>query len=93
MWSEQGHTPGETIFVANPNSTKGAEDDGVLLSVVLDGHNAKSYLLCLDARDLKEVARAEMDSVVPLGFHGKYIGGKKVVVEAKGANERGWAEW
>ncbi|KAF8419309.1 carotenoid oxygenase [Tirmania nivea] len=93
MWSEQGHTPGEPIFIANPNSITGAEDDGVLLSVVLDGHKGKSYLLCLDARDLKEVARAEMDSVVPLGFHGKYVGGKKVVVEAKGANERGWAEW
>ncbi|MCJ1326545.1 hypothetical protein MMC10_003210 [Thelotrema lepadinum] len=36
------------------------EDDGVLLSVVVDGVKEESYLLVLDARDLREVGRAEM---------------------------------
>ncbi|KAI5805593.1 carotenoid oxygenase [Peziza echinospora] len=83
-WSVQGHTPGEAIFipkrgVERSSSTSEAEeeddeDDGVILSVVLDGINSRSYLLCLDAKTLKETGRAEMESVVAFGFHGKYVG-------------------
>jgi torulene dioxygenase len=38
-WDEKGCTPGEAIFVANPEMVgkSGGEDEGVLLSVVLDG--------------------------------------------------------
>ena len=70
-WSEHGHTPGEPVFVADPDGTR--EDDGVLLSVVLDGFSERSYLLCLDARDLKEMGRAEMDIPVGFGFHGCHV--------------------
>ena len=69
-WSAQGHNPGEPIFVANPKGTE--EDDGVLLSVVLDGFAEKSYLLVLDAKSMKEVGRASMECVVGFGFHGIY---------------------
>lgn len=69
-WSVQGHSAGEPIFVPNPEGT--AEDDGVLLSVVLDGHSEKSYLLVLDAKSMKEVGRASMKCVVSFGFHGIY---------------------
>ncbi|KAI9572482.1 carotenoid oxygenase [Boletus coccyginus] len=69
-WSVQGHSPGEAIFVPNPKGT--AEDDGVLLSVVLDGFTEKSYLLVLDAKNMKEVGRASMGCVVSFGFHGIY---------------------
>ena len=69
-FSIQGHSPGEPIFVPDPNGT--AEDDGVLLSVVLDGYAEKSYLLVLDARAMKEVGRASMECVVGFGFHGAY---------------------
>ncbi|KAI6151617.1 carotenoid oxygenase [Pisolithus tinctorius] len=69
-FSVHGHSPGEAIFVPNPNGT--AEDDGVLLSVVLDGFTEKSYLLVLDAKTMKEVGRANMDCVVGFGFHGVY---------------------
>lgn len=69
QWNNpHGHTPGEAIFVARPGATK--EDDGVLLSVVLDGIGSKSYLLCLDAQTMREVGKAEMDFAVSLGFHG-----------------------
>lgn len=70
IWETEGHTPGEPIFVANPEGTK--EDDGVLLSVVLDGFKEKSYLLVLDARDLSELGRAEMAGPLAFGFHGAY---------------------
>jgi torulene dioxygenase len=69
-WSVKGHSPGEPIFVPNPKGT--AEDDGVLLSVVLDGFAEKSYLLVLDAKSMKEVGRASMGCVVGFGFHGIY---------------------
>ncbi|KAF2271636.1 beta,beta-carotene 9',10'-dioxygenase [Westerdykella ornata] len=70
FWEEEAHTPGEPIFIADPQGT--AEDDGVLLSVVLDGIRGKSYLLCLDARDLSEKGRAELDGPVAFTFHGTH---------------------
>ena len=72
IWSTQGHTPGEAIFVADPEGSR--EGDGVLLSVVLDGAQGTSYLLCLDARDMQEVGRAEVPCAVGLGFHGCFLG-------------------
>jgi torulene dioxygenase len=70
-WSQQGQTPGEPIFVADPSSTE--EDGGALLSVVLDGPNGKSYLLVLDAKTMKEIGRAHVDGVVGFGFHGVLV--------------------
>lgn len=70
FWKEDMCVPGEPIFVPNPDGTD--EDDGVVLSVVLDGKSKRSMLLVLDARDMKELARAEMTSTFPLGFHGTF---------------------
>jgi beta,beta-carotene 9',10'-dioxygenase len=69
-WAESGHYPGEPVFVARPGAED--EDDGVLLSVVLDADRGTSYLLALDARDLSELARAEAPHHVPFGFHGQF---------------------
>ena len=71
FWEQQGHSAGEAIFVANPTGQD--EDDGVLLSVVLDGHAGKSYLLCLDARTMREVGRASLAHAVGFGFHGTHV--------------------
>jgi torulene dioxygenase len=79
IWECFAHTPGEAVFVADPEGTK--EDDGVLLSVVLDGRLEKSYLLVLDARTMTEVARAEMNIPVGFGFHGKHVGNGGNLVE------------
>ncbi|KAK3292963.1 carotenoid cleavage dioxygenase 1 [Chaetomium fimeti] len=71
-----GHTPGEAIFVPRP-ATDGeeepSEDDGVLLSVVLDGANKMSYLLCLDAKTMTELGRAECEFAVAIGLHGCHL--------------------
>jgi beta,beta-carotene 9',10'-dioxygenase len=62
--------PGEPVFVARPEAA--AEDDGVLLSVVLDASAGSSFLLVLDAADLHEVARAEVPHHIPFSFHGQF---------------------
>ena len=49
-----------------------AEDDGVLLSVVLDGAHGTSFLLALDAATLDEVARADVPHHIPFSFHGQF---------------------
>ncbi|KAF9261005.1 carotenoid oxygenase [Marasmius fiardii PR-910] len=69
-WGLPGFTPSEPIFVPRPGADGGAEDDGVVLSVVLDGDRKKSALIILDAKDMSEVARAEMETAFPIGFHG-----------------------
>jgi beta,beta-carotene 9',10'-dioxygenase len=69
-WSEHGQYPGEAVFVGRPGAED--EDDGVLLSVVLDSQRGTSYLLVLDASDLSELARAHAPHHVPFGFHGQF---------------------
>jgi beta,beta-carotene 9',10'-dioxygenase len=69
-WSEPACYPGEPVFVARPEAED--EDDGVLLSVVLDAGAQNSFLLVLDARDLSELARAEVPHHIPFGFHGQF---------------------
>ena len=70
VWAEDGSFPGEPVFVAAPDAER--EDDGVLLSVVLDGHKGNSFLLVLDAGSLEELARAEAPHHIPFGFHGQF---------------------
>jgi torulene dioxygenase len=70
IWHKPNHTPSEAIFVPRPGATE--EDDGVLLSVVLDEYTMKSSVVVLDAKEMKEVGRAEMAGVFPIGFHGVF---------------------
>lgn len=71
-WFEKNCHPGEPIFVARPESNN--EDDGVILSVVLDSDKRRSFLLILDAHSFKEIARAEVPHHIPFGIHGQYYG-------------------
>jgi beta,beta-carotene 9',10'-dioxygenase len=71
-WTEPGAYPGEPVFVPSPEPDRG-EDDGVLLSVVLDGRGPGSYLLVLDARSLEEIGRARVPHDIPFGIHGQYF--------------------
>jgi beta,beta-carotene 9',10'-dioxygenase len=71
MWHEEGCYPGEPVFVEAPGSAN--EDDGVILSVVLDSKAAASYLLILDASTFGERARAQVPHHIPFGFHGNHM--------------------
>jgi carotenoid cleavage dioxygenase-like enzyme len=70
VWSEADAYPGEPVFVAAPDAV--GENEGVLLSVVLDGSSGTSFLLVLDAATLAERARAAVPHHIPFGFHGQY---------------------
>jgi carotenoid cleavage dioxygenase-like enzyme len=70
VWSEPGCYPGEPVFVPAPRSE--AEDDGVVLSLVLDAINQRSFLLVLDAGSFQEAARACAPHAIPHGIHGAF---------------------
>lgn len=70
-WFEPNTYPGEPIFVAAPDAA--AEDDGVILSVVLDTEKEKSFLLVLDAGSFAELGRAYLPHHIPLEFHGLFV--------------------
>ena len=72
VWEEPGTYPGEPVFVAAPDAEE--EDDGVILSVVLDTDAERSLLVVLDADDFAELGRATVDHHIPLGFHGNFYG-------------------
>lgn len=46
------------------------EDNGIIVSVVLDVNKEKSYLLFLDAKTMKELAKAYISTHIPFTCHG-----------------------
>jgi beta,beta-carotene 9',10'-dioxygenase len=72
-WHEPGTYPGEPVYVGAPGQT--GEDEGVVLSVVLDSATSRSFMLVLDAGSFTELARAELPHAVPFGFHGQFSRG------------------
>jgi carotenoid cleavage dioxygenase-like enzyme len=71
VWREDGCHPSEPMFVPGPNAT--GEDDGVVLSVVLDAAKGRSFLLILAAGSFEEMARAELPHHIPFGLHGQFV--------------------
>lgn len=66
--------PGECMFIPRPGAVD--EDDGVIVSIVLSAREDVShFLLVLDARTFKEIARAHLlkgKGQVPATIHGVY---------------------
>jgi len=69
-WFKPGMYPGEPVFVASPGASQ--EDAGVVLSLVLDTQQERSFLLALDAATWHELGRATLPHAVPFGFHGQF---------------------
>ncbi|KAI0177200.1 carotenoid oxygenase [Pestalotiopsis sp. NC0098] len=63
--------PCEPIFVGRPGATD--EDDGVVLTIVINKQGTRSILVALDGKTFTEVARAEMPQVYGMGPHGSFI--------------------
>jgi carotenoid cleavage dioxygenase-like enzyme len=70
-WYQPGMYPGEPVFVASPDAR--SEDDGVVLSVVLDAVQGGSFLLVLDAGNFAEIGRVLAPHRIPFGFHGQFF--------------------
>lgn len=75
IWREsETKYPGECQFIGRPGAVE--EDDGIVLSIVLDSDETKPhFLLVLDAKTFKELARAEISretAHVPASIHGIY---------------------
>jgi carotenoid cleavage dioxygenase-like enzyme len=70
-WHAEGTYPGEPVFVPAPGEER-KEDEGTLLSVVLDAGRERSFLLVLDAATMDERARAWCPHPIPFGFHGQF---------------------
>ncbi|XP_065837000.1 beta,beta-carotene 15,15'-dioxygenase-like [Oscarella lobularis] len=69
-WHEDECYPGEPIFVPSPEEK--SEDDGVILSLVLDVRRKSSFLLILDAKSFGLIAKADLAPYyAPFGFHGR----------------------
>jgi beta,beta-carotene 9',10'-dioxygenase len=73
VWQPEGGFPGEPVFLPTPEG-RGAEDDGILLSVVLEPEANRSWLAVLDAATLTLRAKATLPHPLPLGFHGAFWG-------------------
>lgn len=73
-WFEEDCYPGEPLFVPAPHRT--TEDEGVVLSVVLDARQENSFLLILDAQTFTEKARATVPQPILFGYHGEYFDGE-----------------
>lgn len=68
--------PGEPVFAAAPNAVH--EDEGVILSVVLNAQSENSFLLVLDSQSWEELARVELPYHLTFDFHGQYFDGATV---------------
>jgi beta,beta-carotene 9',10'-dioxygenase len=75
IWKQAACYPGEPIFVPRPGGDAGREDDGVLLSLVLNGDEEVSFLLVLDSGSMQEMARLTLPQLTPFTFHGVFTGG------------------
>ena len=74
IWKDKRNMfPSEPIFIARPDAI--TEDDGVVLSIVLDttAQTPVSFMLILSAADFQEIARAYLPAALPYTFHGEYF--------------------
>jgi beta-carotene 15,15'-monooxygenase len=62
---------GEPLFVPRPGGD--AEDDGVVLTVMLDVAAEHSWLVVLDGQSFDERARAAVPHAIPFDFHGRFL--------------------
>lgn len=70
-WHVEKCFPGEPLFVGKPGRTR--EDEGVILSVVLDEAQGNSFLLILEAHSLSELARVQVPHPILMGYHGAFF--------------------
>ena len=73
VWEDENSYPSEPVFVESPAEDE--EDEGVVLSVVIDLEQEKSFLVVLDAEEFTELGRATVDHGIPYPLHGQFYDG------------------
>ena len=69
-WEESGGFASEPVFVKAPHGKE--EDDGVVLSCVINPSDQTTSLVVLDAKEFKELGRAVIEGVTPATLHGLF---------------------
>uniref|UniRef100_A0A8C4Z3V1 Uncharacterized protein n=1 Tax=Gadus morhua TaxID=8049 RepID=A0A8C4Z3V1_GADMO len=70
-WGEDNCWPSEPVFIPRPNAE--SEDDGVVLASVCTVPGKLGFILVLDGKTFKEVARAYMNNELHRDMHGYFI--------------------
>ena len=70
-WEEDNCSANEPVFVPAPNAH--SEDDGVVLSIILNSKAQQSFLLILDGKTFKEIGRAMVPHHIPFNLHGAFF--------------------
>nr|XP_006820470.1 PREDICTED: beta,beta-carotene 9',10'-oxygenase-like [Saccoglossus kowalevskii] len=73
LWSDDDCYPSEPVFIESPGAVM--EDDGVIVSTVINTRKRSAFLLVLDASTFTELGRANIPDEVecPVGFHAMYL--------------------
>ena len=69
-WKEPGGFVSEPVFVKAPDGKE--EDNGVVLSSVINIPDQTTSLLVLDAKEFKELGRAVVKRITPMALHGLF---------------------
>jgi carotenoid cleavage dioxygenase-like enzyme len=69
-WKQPNTYPGEPEMVPGPS---GAEEDGVVVFLALDGENRRSKFVILDAATFTELEVMELPVHIPFTAHGKFL--------------------
>ena len=72
-WEEKNKFPVEPVYAGRPGASE--EDDGIILSPVLDSTNNSTSLYIWNAKDLKVLAIISTPITVPFTLHGIWING------------------
>jgi len=70
-WNATNFEACEPIFVASPTAT--SEDDGVILTIIGDKKQNLAFLVVLDGKTFREIARAKLPYTIPASFHGQFF--------------------
>jgi carotenoid cleavage dioxygenase-like enzyme len=70
-WHEENCYPGEPFFQPTPHSK--SDEEGIIISIVLNAAKEISFLLFVDATNMQEIARASLPEPIVYGFHGEFF--------------------
>lgn len=70
FWQRPNMYPGEPEMIPGPS---GAEEDGVVMFVALDGEKGTSKLVVLDAETFAELEVTELSVHIPFTAHGQFV--------------------